>query len=85
MWMGYDDPHVEGARFRLHYGDLTDSSNLTRILSEVEPDEAGEAAGQYIDGTFGGKGRHENAAGDRSPDGHAANRSCQPGDVLPGR
>ncbi len=35
----YEDPHVEGSRFRLHYGDLTDSSNLTRILSEVAPDE----------------------------------------------
>jgi GDPmannose 4,6-dehydratase len=35
----YEDPHVERQRFKLHYGDLTDSSNLTRILAEVEPDE----------------------------------------------
>ncbi len=35
----YEDPHVDNLRFRLHYGDLTDSSNLTRILSEVRPDE----------------------------------------------
>ena len=35
----YEDPHVENSRFRLHYGDLTDSSNLTRIISEVQPDE----------------------------------------------
>ena len=35
----YEDPHVANSRFRLHYGDLTDSSNLTRILSEVKPDE----------------------------------------------
>ena len=35
----YQDPHIDNARFRLHYGDLTDSSNLTRILSEVQPDE----------------------------------------------
>ncbi|MEI6673863.1 MAG: GDP-mannose 4,6-dehydratase [Verrucomicrobiota bacterium] len=35
----YEDPHVENSRFRLHYGDLTDSSNLTRIISEVRPDE----------------------------------------------
>jgi GDPmannose 4,6-dehydratase len=35
----YEDPHVENSRFRLHYGDLTDSSNLTRILSEVRPAE----------------------------------------------
>jgi GDPmannose 4,6-dehydratase len=35
----YEDPHIENQNFVLHYGDLTDSSNLTRILSEVEPDE----------------------------------------------
>jgi GDPmannose 4,6-dehydratase len=35
----YEDPHVENARFKLHYGDLTDTSNLTRILSEAAPDE----------------------------------------------
>jgi GDPmannose 4,6-dehydratase len=35
----YQDPHVEHARFKLHYGDLTDTSNLTRILSDVRPDE----------------------------------------------
>ena len=35
----YEDPHTDNARFRLHYGDLTDSSNLTRIVSEVQPDE----------------------------------------------
>lgn len=35
----YQDPHVENSRFKLHYGDLSDSSNLTRILQEVQPDE----------------------------------------------
>ncbi|MDD3501057.1 MAG: GDP-mannose 4,6-dehydratase [Candidatus Cloacimonetes bacterium] len=35
----YQDPHVNNANFILHYGDLTDSSNLTRILQEVQPDE----------------------------------------------
>jgi GDPmannose 4,6-dehydratase len=35
----YEDPHVEHQRFVLHYGDLTDTSNLTRILSQVLPDE----------------------------------------------
>ena len=34
----YQDPHEDG-RFRLHYGDLTDTSNLTRILAQVRPDE----------------------------------------------
>ena len=35
----YEDPHVGRSRFKLHYGDLTDSSNLTRIISEIQPDE----------------------------------------------
>jgi GDPmannose 4,6-dehydratase len=35
----YQDPHVEDKRFFLHYGDLTDASNLTRIMREVQPDE----------------------------------------------
>jgi GDPmannose 4,6-dehydratase len=35
----YEDPHVDNRHFVLHYGDLTDSSNLTRILAEVRPDE----------------------------------------------
>lgn len=35
----YEDPHIENSRFHLHYGDLSDSSNLTRIISEVQPDE----------------------------------------------
>ena len=35
----YEDPHVGNQNFFLHYGDLTDSSNLTRILSQVKPDE----------------------------------------------
>jgi GDPmannose 4,6-dehydratase len=35
----YQDPHVENKNFVLHYGDLNDSSNLTRIIQEVQPDE----------------------------------------------
>ena len=35
----YQDPHVDGANLKLHYGDLTDTSNLTRLISEIEPDE----------------------------------------------
>jgi GDPmannose 4,6-dehydratase len=35
----YQDPHIENARFKLHYGDLSDGSNLTRIVQEVQPDE----------------------------------------------
>jgi len=35
----YEDPHKVNPKLRLHFGDLTDSSNLTRILREVEPDE----------------------------------------------
>lgn len=35
----YEDPHTEKNRFKLHYGDLTDTSNLTRLLRDIEPDE----------------------------------------------
>ena len=35
----YEDPHTDHAKFKLHYGDLTDTSNLTRILRDIEPDE----------------------------------------------
>lgn len=35
----YQDPHVESQNLILHYGDLTDSSNLTRIIQQVQPDE----------------------------------------------
>lgn len=35
----YEDPHVGNRNLVLHYGDLTDSSNLTRIIAEVQPDE----------------------------------------------
>ncbi|MBE1291329.1 MAG: GDP-mannose 4,6-dehydratase [Rhodobacteraceae bacterium] len=35
----YQDPHTDHVNFHLHYGDLTDSSNLTRIIQEVQPDE----------------------------------------------
>ncbi len=35
----YQDSHVDNVRFKLHYGDLSDSSNLTRIIQETQPDE----------------------------------------------
>jgi GDPmannose 4,6-dehydratase len=35
----YEDPHVDNRNFILHYGDLTDSTNLIRIVQEVQPDE----------------------------------------------
>ena len=35
----YQDPHIDNKNFILHYGDLTDSLNVTRILQEVQPDE----------------------------------------------
>jgi GDPmannose 4,6-dehydratase len=35
----YEDPHIQNARFILHYGDLTDTSNLVRIIQETQPDE----------------------------------------------
>ncbi len=42
----YQDPHEEKLRFVLHYGDLTDASNLIRIIQEVQPDEIYNLAAQ---------------------------------------
>jgi GDPmannose 4,6-dehydratase len=42
----YADPHVEGARLRLHYGDMTDASSLQRTLQSVQPDEIYNLAAQ---------------------------------------
>jgi GDPmannose 4,6-dehydratase len=42
----YEDPHTEGRRLVLHYGDLTDSSNLIRIIQQVQPDEIYNLAAQ---------------------------------------
>jgi len=42
----YHDPHYEGLPFYLHYGDMTDSSNLTRIIQETQPDEVYNLAAQ---------------------------------------
>ena len=35
----YEDPHLDHRNFVLHYGDLTDSMNVTRLIQEVQPDE----------------------------------------------
>lgn len=35
----YEDPHIENAHFKLHFGDLSDSTNLIRIIQDVQPDE----------------------------------------------
>jgi GDPmannose 4,6-dehydratase len=42
----YQDIHVEGARFRMHYGDMTDATNLIRLVQEVQPDEIYNLAAQ---------------------------------------
>lgn len=42
----YQDPHVEHQRFHLHYGDLTDATNLIRLVQEVQPDEIYNLAAQ---------------------------------------
>ena len=42
----YEDPHKHGRRFMLHYGDLTDSSGLIRIVQDVKPDEIYNLAAQ---------------------------------------
>ena len=35
----YQDPHIDNSKFKLHFGDLTDSMNLTRLIQEIQPDE----------------------------------------------
>lgn len=42
----YEDPHVENQRFRLHYGDMTDATNLIRIVQQTQPDEIYNLAAQ---------------------------------------
>ena len=42
----YEDPHIEDTRLKLHYGDLTDSTNLIRIVQETQPDEIYNLAAQ---------------------------------------
>ncbi len=42
----YQDPHVENSRFHLHYGDLTDSTNLIRLVQQTQPDEIYNLAAQ---------------------------------------
>lgn len=42
----YQDPHVDNKNFTLHYGDLTDTSNLIRIIKQVQPDEIYNLAAQ---------------------------------------
>src|SRR3954449_9058227 len=42
----YQDPHERAARLRLHYGDMTDATNLVRVMQEVQPDEVYNLAAQ---------------------------------------
>lgn len=42
----YEDPHIQNRSFNLHYGDLTDSSNIIRIIQETQPDEIYNLAAQ---------------------------------------
>ena len=42
----YKDPHEKDVRFRMHYGDLTDATNLIRVIQEVQPDEIYNLAAQ---------------------------------------
>ncbi|MBT5521256.1 MAG: NAD-dependent epimerase/dehydratase family protein, partial [Rhodospirillales bacterium] len=42
----YQDPHIDDAKLFLHYGDMIDSTNLIRIIQEVQPDEIYNLAAQ---------------------------------------
>jgi len=47
----YQDPHEENVRLKLHYGDMTDSSNLSRLVEKINPDEIYNLAAQSHVGT----------------------------------
>ena len=60
----YQDPHVEHRNFILHYGDMTDSSNLIRIVQQVQPDEIYNLAAQsHVAVSFEGPEYTANADG----------------------
>lgn len=42
----YNDPHIEGNNFKVHYGDITDGSNLVRLIDKIKPDEIYNLAAQ---------------------------------------
>ena len=42
----YQDPHMEDVKFHLHYGDMTDSTNLIRLMQKINPDEVYNLAAQ---------------------------------------
>jgi len=42
----YDDPHVDGVRLFLHYSDMTDATNIGRVIAEIQPDEVYNLAAQ---------------------------------------
>jgi GDPmannose 4,6-dehydratase len=42
----YDDPHVDGVRLFLHYSDMTDATNISRVIAEIQPDEVYNLAAQ---------------------------------------
>src|SRR3954452_7007485 len=49
----YEDPHTAGAKFFLHYGDLTDATNLIRLVQETQPDEIYNLAAQsHVQASF---------------------------------
>jgi GDPmannose 4,6-dehydratase len=49
----YQDPHIENRNFVLHYGDMTDSANLIRLIKEIQPDEIYNLAGMsYVAVSF---------------------------------
>ena len=48
----YEDPHIENQKFILHYGNMTDSTNLTRLIQKIQPDEIYNTAAMSHVGVF---------------------------------
>jgi len=87
----YQDPHTKDRRLILHYGDLTDATNLIRVVQEVQPDELYNLAAQRpCGGVFRDAGIHRQfrrhghaaAAGGHPHPGAGAENALLPGQHL---
>ena len=84
----YQDPHEKDRRFVLHYGDLTDSTNLIRIIQEVQPDEIYNLAAQsHVAVSFETPEYTANADGSGYPESSRSHKDpwpCRQDEFLPG-
>jgi GDPmannose 4,6-dehydratase len=81
----YSDPHVHGVRFFLHYGDLSDSTNLIKLLYRLQPDEIYRLGAQsHVRVSFDIPEYTTDITSIPSPRGIQPQNPSVPSDVLPG-